>query len=154
MTSAWAFAAAAWGRPGVETIGLDLQNTHGQCPALLLWRAWTLAEGGGVDAATTSRAVEVARRWDAQVLTPVRTARGGLSTCPDVVGAIASGKVREAILSAELEAERALLNALEAMSGDRAGPAQPRLAALTEIAALWNPPAPERLIARLVDALS
>ena len=57
MTSAWAFAVAAWRRPGVEATCLELQDAHGQLPALLLWRLWTL------EANVRARAFYERRGW-------------------------------------------------------------------------------------------
>ena len=82
MTSAWAFALAAWRRPGVEAASLELQDAHGQLPALLLWRLWTLTEGRAVDAQGLATAVQVARDWEAGVLGPLRAVRRRLRRPP------------------------------------------------------------------------
>jgi uncharacterized protein (TIGR02444 family) len=152
LTSAWAFAAAAWGKPGVEAACLDLQNIHGQCPALLLWRCWTLGEKRDVGPQTLAKAVELAREWDGGIVRPLRALRQRLAAASDAGAALAA--VRRRILEAELEAEHALFDALEAMEASAAATSgTPPLRALADLAEAWRPPAPSALLARLIEAL-
>jgi uncharacterized protein (TIGR02444 family) len=156
LTSAWAFAVDAWARPGVEAICLDLQNTHDQLPALLLWRCWTLVEDRPVDAGHLAKAVEIARTWESEVLGPLRALRQRLATT-ETIADVARASLRRRILEAELEAEHALLDALETLEIPK-GPAwgaaaDSRLEAMTRLAGLWRPPAPSAALGRLVEAL-
>ena len=45
----WSWALEAHARPGVGEAALAAQDDHGQCVSLLLWRAWTVAEGRPVE---------------------------------------------------------------------------------------------------------
>jgi uncharacterized protein (TIGR02444 family) len=154
LSSAWAFAVGAWERVGVETICLDLQNIHGQCPALLLWRCWTLQGNRHVGRETLEKAVEIAREWDGEIICPLRALRQRLAAPfagdPDNSRAA----VRSRILEAELEAEHALFDVLEALDTPPAlqGGASP-LHALTDLAQAWRPPAPSAVLVRLIEAL-
>ena len=150
MTSAWAFAVAAWARPGVEAICLDLQNVHGQLPALLLWRWRTLVEDRDLAPEVLAKAVQTARDWENEVLAPLRTARRSLRVSR-AVSALAT--VRQRALETELEAERALLGALEALEKPGRPTAAPRLASMVALAEAWRPPAPLATLSRLVEAL-
>ncbi len=151
MSSAWAFAVAAWARPGVEAACLDLQDVHGQSPALLLWRWRTLVERRGVTAEALATAIQLASGWEAEVLGPLRTLRRRMerrdASVPDAIAA-----VRRRVLDAELEAERGLLGALEALEtpcpGGVSGPQ-----ALIDLAEAWRPPAPSAALLRLIEAL-
>jgi uncharacterized protein (TIGR02444 family) len=153
LTSAWAFAVAAWGRPGVEAICLELQNAHGQLPALLLWRWWTLDENRAVGVASLARAIQTARDWDGAVLRPLRAIRQRLAASSSPAPEPAREAVRRLVLEAELEAEHALIDALETLGSSRGSDAPPRLAAMIEVAAAWCPPAPSEALARLCEAL-
>jgi uncharacterized protein (TIGR02444 family) len=153
LTSAWTFAVAAWGRPGVEAICLDLQNVHDQCPALLLWRLWTLEENRAVDSKGLARAVTTARGWDIEVLRPLRAIRQRLAAPSGSVADAAREVVRRRLLDAELEAEHALVEALEGVQTPGAGGAPQRLRAMIDLAEAWRPPAPSATLARLIEAL-
>jgi uncharacterized protein (TIGR02444 family) len=151
--TAWDFAVAAWRLPGVEAIGLKLQNEHGQCPSLLLWRAWAAGEGRGVTPAILEAAVSMAREWGAGVILLLRAVRGELKEGDGQMPASARLAVRKAVLAAELEAERALIEALEAMTPAPADKAADPLPALVEMARLWRAPEPTALLAELAQAL-
>ena len=154
MTTAWAFAVAAWKRPGVEAICLELQDIHGQSPALLLWRCRTLEESRAVDPKSLAEAVQIAREWEGEALRPLRALSRRLTSTPASLAKAARAAVRRRVLDAELEAEHALLDALEVLetpgvaSGDIA-----RLQAIIDLAEAWRPPAPVAALARLGQAL-
>jgi uncharacterized protein (TIGR02444 family) len=138
----WDYAVAAWGRPSVEGACLTLQDEHGQCVPLLLWRAWAAAEGRPV--VDPAAAIAQARAWEDEVIAPLRGVRRRL-TAETAVG----DKVRVA----ELAAERALLEGLEAGTpapgGARENPSQ----ALARLAQAWNGAAPAAAIAALAGLL-
>ena len=145
MTTAWEYAVAAWRRPGVEAVCLELQDIHGQCPALLLWRAWALDEGRALGPARLATAVEVARAWEDGALRPLRAVRDRLA---------AHAGVRRKVLEAELEAEHALLDALGALAAPGApGGESPPVRALADLAQAWRPSAPPAALAALVETL-
>ena len=157
MTSAWAFAVAAWERPGVAAICLDLQNLHGQLPALLLWRLWALEVDRPVDTQGLTTAVQTARRWEAEVLVPLRDLRRRLADRQAPEFDDARARVRRRVLEAELEAEHALMDALETLETVPQSPAVgavgSRLEAMIDLAAAWRSPAPTAALARLIEAL-
>jgi uncharacterized protein (TIGR02444 family) len=157
LTSAWAFAVAAWGRPGVEAICLDLQNIHGQLPVLLLWRLWTLEANRPVAPESLAAAIETAHDWEAEILGPLRVLRRGLAASGAPIPDQARATVRRRVLDAELEAEHALIDALEAFGAPAktsAGrTAASRLEAMLELAGAWRSPAPSVALARLIEAL-
>ena len=119
MSVFWDWAVAAYARPGVAEACLDLQETGGQNVPLLLWAVW---RGGDVAAA-----VALARSWEDEVVGPLRGVRRRLKGRP---GAEA---LRERVKAVELEAERSLMLALEAV----AGPA-PDTGALMAVARAWG----------------
>jgi uncharacterized protein (TIGR02444 family) len=126
----WDFALAAWNRPGVGETCLDLQDQEGQCVALLLWRAWALAEARPVSADVGREAITAARIWEGEVIGPLRAKRRALDGADEAS--------REAARAAELVGERALLEALEAMTpspSDARGDLAPALAAVMKS---WN----------------
>jgi uncharacterized protein (TIGR02444 family) len=152
LTTAWAFAVAAWERPGVEAICLELQDIDGQCPALLLWRLWTLRDARAVDPDILDKALHAARHWEDEVLRPLRAVRRQLAARFAAPYA-ARTALRRKLLDAELEAEHSLIDTLEALAPERVvGPA-PQLPALVALAQAWRPPAPVPALDRLIEAL-
>lgn len=153
MTSAWAFAVAAWKRPRVEATCLELQDVHGQCPALLLWRLWTLKDARTVDLDTQNKALHAARHWEDEVLRPLRAVRRQPATAFEPPPYAARTALRRKLLDAELEAEHALIDILEALAPEHAVGPTPPLPALVALAQAWRPPAPVGALDRLVAAL-
>jgi uncharacterized protein (TIGR02444 family) len=127
----WDFALAAWDRPGVSEICLRLQDRHGQCVPLLLWRAWAAEEGRAPGGDLIRNAIALARTHEREVIAPLREARR-----------TSHSDGAKAAKQAELAAEAALLNALDDLtpaasartsdSGDDAG------RALTDLCRVWN----------------
>ena len=103
MSEFWDWAVAAYARPGVAEACLDLQDTHGQNVPLLLWALW---RGGDVTAAVT-----MARSWEKDVTGPLRGVRRRLK------GRTGAEALRDRVKAVELEAERVLMSALEAVAG-------------------------------------
>ncbi len=152
----WEQALAAWRRPGVEALCLELQNAHGQHPALLLWRHWALTEQRRIGPGTLARAVDLTRRWDGQVIRPLRALRTRLKTSPPHIDEAGRLALRAQIQQDEVAAERLLLDALAALAEAPVAqnpPADGGLGALVEVADAWRPPAPLTLLARLAEAL-
>ena len=132
----------------------QLRGVHGQCAALLLWRRWTLVENRAVAPESLAKAVEVALDWEEEILRPLRALRQRLTTPSGGGAEAARAGVRRKILEAELEAEHALIDALEALQtpGGEDGGTSP-IEAMTALAEAWRPPAPCAALARLIQAL-
>jgi len=144
----WDEVVAAYARPGVPEICLQLQDEFGQNTSLLLWAA--MARPG--DEAVLARGAAAARSWDETALKPLRAVRRALKPpCPPVADAAREG-LREDVKAAELRAERVLVETLEGLSGgDRDASA---LAAVTAAARAWGQPVPSEALAALVAALA
>jgi uncharacterized protein (TIGR02444 family) len=111
----WDYALVAWERAGVREACLELQDHHGQCVSLLLWRAWAAAERRRIDGGCVDAAVSVAGLWEHQIIAPLRAARRALDeTFAGLIGGIQH--LRMAVRASELEAERTLLETLETLS--------------------------------------
>ncbi|HEY2481238.1 MAG TPA: TIGR02444 family protein [Caulobacteraceae bacterium] len=130
----WEFAVMAWDRPGVSEVCLRLQDRHGQCVPLLLWRAWAEAEGRCVQGEPLADALALALMRERVTIAPLRSARRSLE-------AQKSQPAVEAARDAEIEAERALLNALEELTpapAPRVEAGGDLVAALDDLVDAWN----------------
>ncbi|MFC3071445.1 TIGR02444 family protein [Phenylobacterium soli] len=144
----WEWALEAYARPGVPEQCLRLQDEFGQNTPLLLWAVWAEA----ADPALMARAADLARRWQDAAILPLRAARRALKPALPLVEDAAREGLREEVKAAELRAERVLLEALEALSGDELRGAH-ALDALKAASAAWNPAAPDAELAALAAAL-
>ncbi len=146
----WDFALAVYGRPGVEAACLALQDAHGQCVPLLLWRAWALDRP--LDPSALTSAVRLARDWQVRVVAPLRAVRRDLAAqAPPIVDADRRS-LRDAVKASELAAERALLVGLEALTPPGETPRGAAVDALAELAQTWSAPAPIALLSHLAAA--
>jgi uncharacterized protein (TIGR02444 family) len=146
---AWDFILRLYGSEGVEPACLALQDEHDQCVPLLLWRAWTLAEGRRVDAGLLESAVAVARTWHAEVIAPIRAVRRRLKAPFPSVDDAARLALRQEIATREMSAERLLIETLEALAGPPGHGAPSPLAELRVTAEAWGMGAPDALLAGL-----
>jgi uncharacterized protein (TIGR02444 family) len=150
----WDYAVAAWEKPGVSKICLRLQDRHGQCVALLLWRCWAASEGRRPGVVATRNVIAVARIWEGEVIAPLRAARRALGGSLEGADPIVVGQVRDAAGAVELDAEHALIDALEALtppsSGVRIGGLARHLAVLMDS---WNGSRAETVALSLAAAL-
>jgi uncharacterized protein (TIGR02444 family) len=151
----WDFAARAWERPGVAALALTLQNDHGQSVALLLWTLWTVRDRRVAGEIELASGVRLAGDWEYRIIAPLRGVRQRL-TAPLWPADSEALPLRARTLAAELAAERALIEALEALTplhapGAHAADALERLAA---VARLWRPPAPAATLADLAAAVA
>jgi uncharacterized protein (TIGR02444 family) len=147
----WDFAVSRYARGDVAAACLALQDDHGQCAPLLLWRLWAIDRPVGSE--VLAAAVGAARSWDAAVVAPLRAVRRRLRAPLAAVGDDMRLAVRETVQAAELTAERRLLDALEALTpvpdGREADPA----AALAELTRAWGAAAPAEPLDRLAAAV-
>lgn len=149
----WDWAVRAYAADGVEEACLELQDSAGQNVPLLLWAAWTAATGRDLDADAREDACDIARAWEDSAVAPLRAVRRTLKTrIPDLDDA-AREVVRAQIKAVELEAERRLLAALEALTPDAPGPPRPMLDAMVAVARVWSPMTPRPGLVRLAERL-
>lgn len=134
----WDDAVGRYARPGVEAACLRLQDDHGQCAPLLLWRLWTIDQRRPVSAVLLVEAAQVARAWSEAAITPLRSARRRLKGALPPIDDDARTSLREAVQSLELQAERALLEALEALTPPSDGVPSAPAPALVEAARAWG----------------
>lgn len=147
--SLWDWTLEAYSQAGAADACLALQDEHQQNTSFLLWAVW--AEGP--DQATLDAAAAAGRRWDDEVLKPIRAVRRTLKAPFPQVGEGAREGLREDVKAAELRAERVLMETFEAMTGRHRG-GRPALEALRAASRAWGKPAPDDALARLASALS
>jgi uncharacterized protein (TIGR02444 family) len=144
----WDETLQAYARPGVPEACLALQDTYGQNTSLLLWAVWAET----ADPAILAKAADVARRWEALALSPIRAVRRALKPAFAGVADGAREDLREEVKAVELRAERVLMETLEGLTKGRGG--AHALAALEAASAAWGKPAPPDALAALAAALS
>ena len=149
----WPWILDVYARPGVAEACLELQDTAGQNVPLLLWAAWTAATGRRPDEETIEAACDTARAWDSVVVAPLRSVRRTLKApVPDIDDGPRES-VRNRIKALELEAERHLLDALEALAPEPSAPPRPAIDGLAATARVWASITPRPALIRLADAL-
>jgi uncharacterized protein (TIGR02444 family) len=146
--SLWDETLEAYARPGVPEACLTLQDVHGQNTSFLLWAVWAET----ADPAVLAQAAEIARRWEALALGPLRAVRRALKPAFPGVADGPRQDLREDVKAVELRAERVLMEALEALTPGQGG--AHALAALEAASAAWGKPAPPDALAALAAALS
>lgn len=144
----WEWVLEAYAQPGVPEACLALQDDYGQNTSYLLWAVW--AEAG--DPALLARAAEVAQRWEATALVPLREVRRALKPAFPPVGDAAREGLRQDVKDAELRAERVLMETLEGLAGAASGGAH-AFDALKAASKAWRTPAPDAALAALAAAL-
>ena len=124
----WNWADRYWARPGKSAALIALQDRHGQCTPLLLWALRSFDDGRPPDPAAIAEAIDLCRT-ESVGIDRLRAERRAAP--PDV---------RAALLHRELEAERALLERLDAVSVTCGRiPADPAII-LASISGLWGAP--------------
>jgi uncharacterized protein (TIGR02444 family) len=143
----WDWTLKAYGRDGVPEACLRLQDAFGQNTSLLLWAVWAET----TDAALVARAADIARRWEALALAPIRAVRRSLKPAFEGVPDGPREDLREDVKAVELRAERVLLESLESLGGQGGG--AHALTALEAASKAWGQPAPADALAALAAAL-
>jgi uncharacterized protein (TIGR02444 family) len=153
MSELWDWAVQAYAAEGVSEACLHLQDAAGQNAPLLLWAAWTAGAGRRPDADTLEAACDIARAWQETAIAPLRAVRRTLKgPNPDLENADREA-VRTQVKAVELEAERRLLAALEALSPPPEGGPVPVLDALVAVARRWSPMTPRAGLVQLAERL-
>lgn len=153
MSGLWDWSVRAWAAEGVAETCLHLQDAAGQCPPLLLWAAWTAQTGREVDDETLEAACDIARAWQEAAIAPLRAVRRSLKRRnPDLEDA-GREAVRAQVKAVELEAERRLLAALEALGPPPTATPRPMLEALVATARRWSATTPRAGLNELAERL-
>lgn len=153
MSGLWDWSVRAWTADGVAGTCLHLQDAAGQCPPLLLWAAWAARTGRPLDDDALEAACDIARAWQEAAIVPLRALRRSLKRRnPDLEDADREA-VRAQVKAVELDAERRLLAALEALSPAPAGPSRPVLEALVAVARRWSSTTPRAGLIELAERL-
>ena len=153
MSDLWDWAVRAYASDGVSEACLHLQDAAGQNVPLLLWAAWTARTGRRPDADAAHRACDIARAWQEAAIAPLRAVRRTLKgPNPDLENADREA-VRAQVKAVELEAERRLLAALEALSPSAEAAPAPTLEALVAVARRWSPMTPRAGLVELAERL-
>ena len=151
--SLWDWSLEAYAAPGVAEACLHLQDAQGQNVPLLLWAAWAAAAGRRPDADAIEAASDAARAWSDAAVAPLRAIRRTLKApIPDLDSA-AREALRSQIKAVELQAERHLLEALEALAPPPSGPPRPALDGLAETARVWTHIVPRPALTALAERL-
>lgn len=153
MSELWDWAVKAYAAPGVSEACLDLQDQAGQNVPLLLWAAWMARTGREPDEDTLEGACDAARAWQEAAIEPLRALRRALKARNPDIDNDAREAVRAQVKAVELEAERRLLLALEALSPAPAEGPRPALDALVAAARAWSPVTPRPGLILLADRL-
>ncbi len=149
----WDWSVRAWASGGVGEACLHLQDAAGQNPPLLLWAAWAARTGRAPDADAVEAACDIARAWQETAVAPLRAVRQSLKgRNPDLEDADREA-IRAQVKAVELEAERRLLAALEALVPASTGPSRPVLDALIAVARQWSPTTPRAGLSDLAARL-
>lgn len=149
----WDWAVAAYAAPDVADACLALQDHHEQNVPLLLWSTWVAATGRRPDAETIEAACDTARAWEGVAVAPLRSIRRTLKApVPDIDDGPREA-VRNRVKALELEAEKHLLEALEALAPAPDGPPRPAIEGLTATTRVWSRITPRPALVRLADAL-
>ena len=107
----WNFAVAGYGRDGVSSACLALQESTGADVNVVLFCVW-LASGGQSLSPILGEVLAISRRWQA-VIAPLRQARRELKALQDEN---AARTLRDRVKAAELDAERCECEALAGLA--------------------------------------
>ncbi|MFC0632798.1 TIGR02444 family protein [Brevundimonas balnearis] len=153
MTDLWSWALEAYAAEGVQEACLALQDSADQDVPLLLWAAWAARSGRPLDEDALEAACDLARAWRERAVGPLRAVRRGLKVRHPDLDDAAREAVRAQVKAAELAAERALLEGLEAQSPPSAGPPLATLDALIAASRAWSARVPRALLQTLAERL-
>ncbi len=132
--SLWSWAVRAYARPGAAQACLAMQDDNGQNVPLLLAAAWAADEGRVLP---LDASVALTLDWETAVVGPLRGVRRELKVARTDVADQPREALRERVKAVELEAERILLDALEALAGPVGSTKAAPEPALSETAAAW-----------------
>jgi uncharacterized protein (TIGR02444 family) len=150
----WTWALEAYARPGAAQACLELQDRHGQCIPYLLWAAWAAREGRPLDRPALEAGAELAARWEAAAVGPLRAARRAMKPPLPGVADAAREALRAEVKALELQAEQLLIETLEARAPPAGPHPLPLRSALAAAVAAWPAEASPAALERLAQTLS
>jgi uncharacterized protein (TIGR02444 family) len=143
----WDWAVAAYARPAVSDLCLQMQDEHGQNVPFLLWAVWA----GDIPHARLAAGAALAQDWERRVAGPMRSVRRALKPVHAKIADPAREGLRDDVKACELRAEQVLMESL-AETGRRS--ATDPVERLTAASRAWGGPAPPpALIEALAAAL-
>lgn len=151
--SLWDWALVAYSAPDVSDACLALQDVHEQNVPLLLWSAWVAVSGRRPDEETIEAACDITRAWETVIVSQLRSIRRTLKTVIPDIDDEPRLAVREQIKAIELQSERYLLAALEALEPSPSGKPRPAIEGLVDTARMWSRVTPRPALIRLAEAL-
>lgn len=113
-TGLWDFATSFYARPGIEAALLHLQDEEGLDVPLLIALRYAGRQGSVLDGPSLAALVETASTWERRAIAPLRRIRRDLKKSVQGIGDAPREPLRTRIKAAELEAERILIEQLEA----------------------------------------
>ena len=129
------FAEALYARPGVAAACLDLQDRRSFDVALLLHACWLGTRALALSPEQAAALVSATQPWRFEVVRPLRRLRRRLKVGHEGMPRQCSEPVRQQVKAAELAAERALLDIIEAaVDGGPGGSVAGNLAACLAVA--------------------
>ena len=111
----WAFATAFYGRPGIEAALLGLQDEDGVDVPILIALLYAGLQGLALAPEQLGALLDTALTWQAKAIAPLRVARRALKSAAGDTPDTERETLRAQVTSAELAAERLLINRLEAL---------------------------------------
>lgn len=113
--SLWDFSAELYARSGVADCCLRLQDEQGADVCLLLAALWLERRGVAATTERIARLERLATPWQAAVTAPLRELRRAWKSAAAADAELAA--LRQSLLELELQAERLLLERLQAAAG-------------------------------------
>jgi uncharacterized protein (TIGR02444 family) len=150
----WTWALEAYALPGAAEACLDLQDRFGQNIPFLLWAAWAASSGRALSAADLAAGADLARRWEAAAVGPLRAARRAMKAQVDGVPDAERETLRAEVKALELQAEQMLMERLEAAAPPGRAAPLPIQPALAAAARAWSPQTDPDALAGLARTLS
>lgn len=115
----WDFSLQFYGRPGVASACLELQDSAGADINVVLYLFYLAAQSRRLDEDAIAALDAATVQWRDRVVRPLRMARRHLKSCPAPFAGDGSAELRNAIKRDELAAERIEHTAIERLCPPR-----------------------------------
>lgn len=111
----WRFSLALYGRDGIPSACVALQDAHGLDVNLMLFALWLASRGRSVSGADLVAADAAVGSWRREAVIPLRAVRRFLKEAPAALDEAGVAALRTRVKAVELEAERLQQEALFAL---------------------------------------